>query len=359
MNKRSIVYLMVLVVFAGILLLLAYMKLPYNISSRGLIMPVKEWSLKRSTDGTLISMYKDYERNLTTHFSVTEFQRGDLVEFIINKDLVPDKLIHIGDTIGIIRSMEEERRLVELMAELQVQKSLLRVHSTGEKPESVKMAYEAIIKAEHEYKTQKKVTERNEILFNDDVIPEEEYELSLNEYLVKKQNLSIAQSNYEAVSTGAKPEQLDFINASIRSLELQIENSNERLQSFNLISPINGILMGRRGTQNNEETVVNIADLSQFIVVLPIEFFQVPHIKTGQEVSLKMDSYGISISAEIVGINNVVQMVEQRQNVFVTARINDDRHDIIAGGIADATVRCGLIPASEYFKRLFRIVYAH
>jgi hypothetical protein len=358
MRHRFLTIVLILLL-AGLVAGSFFISIPYDVHSRGIILPAKEWSLKKSGDGMLVSVYKDNLRNTLTEFSVTEFQRGELAGFRINEKILTQEFINIGDTIGIINSSEEERRHVELVAQLQVQKSLLKVHSTGEKPETVQMAYEAMIRAEHEFETQQKLTGRNEILFNDSVIAAEEYELSHIELLIKQQNRNIARSNFEAVSTGAKEEQLNYLMANINALELQLGQVEERLHSFHIVSPIDGKIIGRRAIQPGEEIVISISDNSQRLVILPVEIHQLPYIEAGQHVVLKTGNYGVSFTANIISIDNVVQMVDQRQNVFVTALLDENGHDIIPGMIVDASIRCGMVSVTDYFKRLFRIVYAN
>jgi len=357
--KSRLFSIFVILIFAGLLVIAYFMRFPYNITTRGMIMPAKEWRLTKTGDGTLSSVFIDNLHNSTTHFSVTEFQRGDLAEFSLNPTLLQRSSVKIGDTIGLIKSSEEERRLVDLMADLMVQQSLLGVYTSGEKPEAVQMAYDAMKKAEFEYETQKKQTARNEILFNEGVIAAGEFELSQNAYLVKKQNLNIELANYRAVTTGAKQEQINFIKSNISALELRIDDVQQRLRSFTVLSPIDGEIMGRRSSSINNETIVSITDNSLYITILPVEVFQLAFIEPGQEVTLKMGSYGISFKAHITGIDNMVQMIDQRQKVFVTAVLEPFEHSIMAGMIADATISCGNITGGEYLRRLFRIVYAH
>lgn len=357
-NRYLVIFLVVLVITVAAILV-RIVPVPYYVYSKGLVTPLKEWSLRKSGDGTLVSVQKDFLKNVTTHLAVTEFQRGDLAEFTVNRQLLQKNKVSSGDTIGVIRSIEEERRLAELSAELAVQQSLFQVYASGEKPENVQMAYESMIRAEHEYETQMKLTQRSRELYDKEFIPLEEYELSLNQYQVKKQSMIIARLNYDAVSTGEKPEQLEYIKARIHSLEVQIEQTQQILSSFHILSPMDGTLVGRRSMNNPDETVISIADLSQYLVLLPVEVHQMPYIKTGQQLVLKTGSYGGDITAEIAGIDNVVQMIDQRQNVFITALVQKDALSIAPGMVMDATIDCGKISVTEYFKRLFRIVYAN
>ena len=357
--KNRYLLLFWITVIAGIIVFSYYAKIPYQIYSRGVVMPAEEFSLRKSGNGTLVSAHKNYLRNITKQITITEFQRGDLASIRINNQILQKDIVLPGDTIAVIVSNEENKRHTELLAELIVQKSLLKVYSTGDKPEAVKIALEAIIKAEQEYETQSRLTERSRVLFEKGYIPQEEYELSFNQYQIKKQNLNIARLNHEMVSTGAKQEQLNYISASIRALEIQIEQVEERLDAFNILSPINGRVVERRSLQNTDESFVNIADVSKFIVLLPVDIHQLAYVEPGQEVALKMGSYGISLSASIVSVDNVVQMIDKQQKVFVTAEIQNNDITILPGMIVDASIQCGKISSLDFLKRLFRIVYAN
>ncbi len=63
----------------------------YNIETKGLVLPAHEWSLIRSIEGNLISSYKDNIKGSVNSFGVTEFQRGDVVEFKLHPKISSGK----------------------------------------------------------------------------------------------------------------------------------------------------------------------------------------------------------------------------------------------------------------------------
>jgi hypothetical protein len=71
----------------SIALLFLPVKVDYTIHSKGLVTPAHEWSLARTVDGNLISSLKDNIQDSVKTYNVTEFQRGDVVEFKLNKAL--------------------------------------------------------------------------------------------------------------------------------------------------------------------------------------------------------------------------------------------------------------------------------
>lgn len=340
-------------------LLIRFVEVPYFVQSRGIIMPKSEWSLKKEGDGTLVSHLKDNLTNATTSFAVSEFQRGDLAEFNFNSQILQNGTINKGDTIGLISSIEEEKKLIDLTAELQVQKSLLQVYLSGEKPDDIQVAYETMIKAEQEYEIQKKLFQRNEVLFSKGYIAEEVYDLSLNDLRIKQQDWEIAKSTYQAMLSGAKKEQIDYLQTTINSLEMQIRHTQKRLQSFHILSPITGNIVDRRLAVIGYESIITITDNSEQIVVFPIEIYQLPLIKTGQAIQVKTTSYGTSVSGHIIGFDNVAQVVDQRQHVFVTALLEENNPDVLPGMMLELTISTGKVSLPEYIKRLLKIVYAN
>ena len=56
-------------------------------------------------------------------YGVTEFQRGDVVQFLLNPKMSNQKYVLAGDTIGWIVSNEEQRNLIQLKGELNIMKA--------------------------------------------------------------------------------------------------------------------------------------------------------------------------------------------------------------------------------------------
>jgi HlyD family secretion protein len=357
-NKYIGLVIIGLIVLIGYLLI-HFIEVPYFVHSRGIVMPISEWSLKKVGDGTLVSELKDNLANATTNFAVSEFQRGDLAEFNFNSQIFQGGTITKGDTIGLISSIEEEKKLIDLTAELEMQKSLLRVNLSGEKPENIRVATETMIKAEQEYETQKKLFHRNEILFSKEVIAEEVYDLSLNELKIKQQDFEIAKSTYEAMISGAKKEEIDYLQTTINSLVMQIKHTEKRLQSFHVLAPISGNIVDRRLAVNGYESILTIADNTKQIIVFPIEVYQLPLVKTGQTIQVRTSSYGTIVPGHIIGFDNVAQVVDQRQHVFVTALLDENNSGVLSGMMLELSISTGEVSLPEYIKRLLKIVYAN
>ena len=320
-------------------------------------MPVKEWKLDRLSDGTILNTKKNNLTNRISYYSVLEFQRGDHARFIINERILSGKTINEGDTIGHIRSYEEERRLLTLMSELEKQKRLLQISLSGEKQEELNAAREKLILTEREYETQKKLVARMEILHVTGVIADEEWELALNDFLVKEQNMIIARSTMEVVSTGAKPEEQELIRANINSCQKQIRQIENRIDAFNILAPFSGTIIRRQGNEPDNESIIRIADMNRMVVTLPVELYQLAYIENGNPVNLKIDSERRNYRAKVIDVDNTVQFMDQRQNIFITAIVEEEPERLLPNMLVQAEIVCGKVSVRDFLKRMFKEVF--
>jgi multidrug resistance efflux pump len=348
-----------------ILLLLAglfftpLVQLPYIVRSSGVVYPVQEWQLAKADEGLLSYKLTDHFNNTISHYSITEFQRGDHGEFVLHPGVFAGGRIYKGDTIGMIRSNEEQRRLIQLEGELESRRRQLEVYRTGARPEEVAVARERLLLAEREYETQRQLMARSEALFEQEVIPPQEFELARNEYEIRRMAVQIARSEYEALRAGAKPEQLELARAEVRALEAQIAQLSGRLDAFTILAPFSGFVMRDRPGVDQLETILRIADDSQFIVVVPVEVHQLAYITPGQRVRLVPENRAQAVEATVVATGNAVQMINRRQNVFVTCVLDEHLPHILPQMMIQTEIDAGRITLMEYARRITRTIYAN
>jgi hypothetical protein len=347
-----------LLVIVALAAVSAYIKIPYNINTKGVVVPVKEWSLTRLPDGTIVNTEKDNLTNRITYYSVMEFQRGDHAEFIVNEKVFSGSHVSKGDTIGYIRSYEEEKRLLELTGGLEEQIGVLQVYLTGEKQEEVDVAMERVILAEQEYEIQKKFLERAQILYETGVIAAEEWELQLNEYQVKRQNMNIARSVGEALASGSKQEEIDLVRNNIRFYERQIEQAEKRIDAFNIVAPFSGtIAREQMQEQIDIESLMRVVNMEVMLVRLPVELYQLDYIENGDQINLQLNSARQTYQAKVIEVDNTVQFIDQRQNVFITALVDENSDRFIPNMLVEAEIECGELSSWNFMKRMFKIVF--
>ncbi|TVR70022.1 MAG: hypothetical protein EA408_11940 [Marinilabiliales bacterium] len=355
---KILLRLALILLFLGVSFAAAvYVEIPYNINTKGVVSPVREWRLDRLPDGTIINTEKNNFTNKIAYFSVLEFQRGDHAEFIVNEDLFTGRTVNKGDTVGYIRSWEEERRLINLTGALEEQEKRLEVSLSGEKQEEINAATERLILAEKEYETQKRLVARMEALHKTGVIADEDWDRALNDYLVKEQNMNIARSVIEVVSTGSKPEEQELIRAMIRNYQRQIGQTQNRIDAFNILAPFSGTIIRQQMTLEDTESIIRVGDMERLTVTLPVELYQLAYIENGNPVVLRVNAGRRTYNARVIGFDNTVQFMDQRQNVFVTAIIEEETERFIPNMLVQAQIICGEVSAWDYVRRMFKLIF--
>ena len=357
--KLKYLLIPLLLLLLAVLYFVPLIHLPYNIRSQGIIYPEREWVLSKAGDGLLTYTLHDHFNQSVSYHAITEFQRGDHGEFVLNERIFHSEKVCKNDTIGYLRSNEEQRFLMQLQGQLEVNRRLLDLYTAGERPEDIAISRERAALAEKEYKTQQKLMERADRLFAEGVISPQDHELAQNEYQVKRMALQIARSEYQAKQAGAKPEQLELVRAEIHTLESQIEQVNARLSAFTILAPFNGTIIREGPGPANTENILRLADDSVYLVVLPVEVYQLAYLEVGQEIRLIPENRGTPASARLAAIGNSAKLINRRQFVFITAVVNEPPPHLLPNMLIQVEIETGKISLREYVARLTRTIYAN
>ncbi len=347
MNSRRILIVGSTVALIVLLLVAClYIKVPYIIKSRALFMPASEFNLVRTADGNLISSFKDNVRGVVKSYGVTEFQRGDVVQFLLNPKISNQKYVNAGDTIGWIVSNEEQRNLIQLKGELNIMKAELEFFTTGQKPEDIQTAKEQWELAKEQLDIQKKLLKRSTTLFGDSVIPQQEYDIELNKLKVKEIEVGIAEARYLSITTGEKKEQGRLVSARISNLESQIKQVSERLAYFTFTTPMSGMILLQRENETGEN-VIAIGDTSHWVGVIPVQLKEREFIKLSDTITYK------KLNGHIVGIDNSVRILDRKQAFYVTG-LWPFEENILPGTMAEVAIKCPKVTIKDYFLRIFK-----
>lgn len=357
MTQKKVALITILVLLIILIILSFIIKIPYTINSHGIVLPLKEWTLTKVSDGNLLYVKKNNLTNNISNYAIKEFQRGDAVEFNLVDGISDKDFVRKGDTIGYINSNELQRRLLDLKGQLEEQRYLLQVYKTGEKPEDVTLAKNKVVLAKQELETREKIFNRVLQLYKDTLIADKDYEEAYNAYKVKQYNYDIALAGLNAIITGAKREQIDYVKSQINTLEAHIEQLRKRIDAYTIVSPISGIVIRQKGNNGDNSLIFKVADISQMLVVLPVEFYEINYISFGQEVELSFNALRTKPVARIVSIDNTIQMLNRRQSVFVTAALENPPENILMNMMVESKIKCDLITPREYLKRTMQTIY--
>jgi len=346
-SKKYKTWFFFIVIIAVLVAVSTQVKVTYSVTGKGKFMPENEFTLIRTVEGNLISSIKNNRYNTTSDFDVTEFQRGDVVGFKLNGDIVNKRFVTKGDTLGFISSNEEQRNLIQLKGELEVLRAQLEFHTTGQKPEDVLMAAEQRDLANQQLETRRKLMERTRKLISDGVISEQEFEIEENILKVTELEAKIAEANFLSVSTGEKPEQEKLVRAQIDALIWQIDQIESRLGYFTITAPFSGrVNFPRLAVVEGE--ILTISDTSKVVGIIPVLLSEIHHVNKGGE------AWYSGHQGRVVAIEDEVNLIDFKQAFFVTA-VWPYNTDMKSGSIQQIELKCDQISVFDLMIRRFKM----
>ncbi|MFZ1291317.1 MAG: hypothetical protein WAR79_14565 [Melioribacteraceae bacterium] len=301
LKQRNIIFLIIPVIIIVIFFL--PLKYPITISNKGKLLPSKVWIISKGLEGLLYTTLVDNVNGVNEEYSITQFARGDLIKFELNKNVKPGKNVFISDTIGIVYSSLNEQEIAELRGELEAAKASLQIGISGEKESIIELENRNLTYSKKQVEEQTKFFERQKKLFEKQLITQDEYETEYARLELYKINISIAEERLRSVLTGTKREEIQLINSQIKSLENQISVLQEKSNNFLLKSPINGII----SQSYNQDTLLIINSENKFTVLIPIKLNMANSFNIGNEVEI-IPRKGNSIVAKIESIDKSVKI---------------------------------------------------
>jgi hypothetical protein len=346
-SKTSVIWLGVLLIL--VIFLMLPIKIPYSIKAPGKILPAKQWIVTKGPDGRLITILKDNKLGISRNYSVSQFERGDAIQFSLRPNISSGSAIKEKDTVASIYSNEIERQFVQLKGELEVAKASLAANETGEKQSSIQEEKERLEYMKKQADEQKKIFNRLEALYRKDLISQEEYEISKGTTDLNQINISIAEAHLQTVQSGVKKEQIDYINSQIQSLQKQIDILQKRFKNYTLISQVTGIANPILGN----DTLLIVSDTSEFVVLIPVKWEERNYLSQNQTIYLKTPDSSVTQDATLVRIDKSIHPLNGGQVFFVTAYFDSPKIDFLSGLMVQCSIQCNPIRPVDYLERIF------
>ncbi|MBT4483390.1 MAG: HlyD family efflux transporter periplasmic adaptor subunit, partial [Candidatus Latescibacteria bacterium] len=263
-----------------------------------------------------------------------------------------------GDTVAWINSSELEREIVRLTGELKTQKALLRMAETGEKESFIEEARKQLEHARREHEEQQKIVERQKRLFETKFIPYQDYEIALSTLKLFSVNIEIAEAQLRTVQTGAKQEEIRMISSHISALEREIDTLLDRKENYTITSAITGIVFDASLSNGDfRENLVNVSDISTYVVIIPLQLRVIEHVYPGQEVEFEIQGNHALDKGNISRLGNVVHIMRDEQVVVATASLERNGAPLLPGTVARCSIICEPVTLYAYIFRAITAVF--
>jgi hypothetical protein len=327
-------------------------KIPFSVSGYGTIAPAGKWVLEKGADGQLIASTYDYVTGRSGGFSVVEFERGETIRLTLSPSVATGGSVFAGDTIGTIRSTQAEERLVVLTGELATARASLAAASAGEKAPLIREAQQRLAHARAEAEEHARRFARLETLFEKGMVSDQEYEIARSEAALLDIEVTIAESQLQAVATGDKSEQIDLFRSRVEALQQEIEVLRERLRSFTIISPFTGRLSRVRAS----DTLLVVSDTTSYVALLPVRWSAYPYLAPAQDVTIEPRGLSGSARGRLASLGRESQYVDGKPVLVAAALVTASATDLVPGMVVRWTVSCEPVPIHRYVRRFLSTI---
>lgn len=261
--------------------------------------------------------------------------------------------VSIGDTLLIIDPKTIKIKLREaeaLLASAEAQYELVR---NGARKEDIQQAEQLLKQSEVNLNTAHNDKVRFENLYQSKSISKKQYEDAVAKYELALSQFNSAKENYSKIKNISRPEELKLAKANVERLKANVDLIKKSLDDCYVTSPINGIVVKRfveaGETVANLSSLIKISDLSQVELMVYVNEVDLPKIKLGQLVDVRVDAFpDKSYKGEIIFISpeaeftpkNIQTKEERTKLVFaVKVKIDNQYYELKSGIPADAVIK--------------------
>lgn len=328
--------------------------IPFAFSTSTLIYPAKIWSLRSDMEGNFFGEVKNYRTGVIETSTSYRFERGDITNLLVSEKINENPVISRGDTLGRLTSRLIDERIEHLENQLAIDQRLLESSKTGEKNEIIENLLQKKTLAKQQMELAKINYQRIKALFEEEVVPESDFETAENEYQKALTNVEIAASDYRVASTGQKPEEISVIEERILSYRREIDFLLTTKKEYLIISPLSGKLIINQLMPAIGE-YISIYDTSEYIIYAPVKYRYRPYLSADMQINFSTQNTEEEVKAEIFNIADRVDNILGSQVILVKARVATPTESIITGMSVNATFVGEPITLREYIKRTIEI----
>jgi len=349
-NRRHILILLLILVILAI-----FLPIPvrYSFVATAKIYPVREWKLLRGAEEGFWSQTFNYETDALGDFKNYRFERGDIAELEIRKNLVFDAPVNENETLACIESYFIQNEITRLSNLRDVEIANRNVVSTGEKQSLIEQAERQYDYALQQLDLEKKNFARQERLFRDSVITPAEYDIYENTLKLAEINSHVAYDALVALKTGAKDPVVNLSEQMIISYEKEIRRLESQKSHYTIFTPISGLL-----SYNTEiGGIIKVSDISKLLLKIPVAYQQSSYLNSLYKVTFSTPDNKITVNATFKGFDESVNLIQNQQFVIARAVTTEPTPGIYPGMIVQCRIYCDKVRLLEYLKRKFSVSF--
>jgi HlyD family secretion protein len=178
----------------------------------------------------------------------------------------------------------------------------LREVKTGNRPQDIERARQALLSTQAVLEEAKKNMERYRRLFENGTVSEKEWDAVRLRYDVALHDYERNAEAYDLAKTGSRVETIDNARANVQAAKAQLASSEAAWQQASILlsygqlkAPIGGIITSRNVESGEvvtpDQEVMTMADLSVVDLKIFVDETEIGKVKPGQAVDVRIDTF--------------------------------------------------------------------
>ncbi len=202
---------------------------------------------------------------------------------------------------------ELDAKLKQATSAIDAAKAQLALAEKGARPQEKRAAREQVLAAKQQVEIASKMFKRYAALSEDGVMPEAKYDEASFKYEVSKNQLAMAQAKYEAIRKGARPEEIQALQALVGRAEAAAQEVNvyqrEAVQRSPIAGEIGEVILKAGEIAPTANPIVTIVDIDHPYFIFTVREDRLSSVKKGQVVKLYVPARKTEIKARITHVS--------------------------------------------------------
>jgi multidrug resistance efflux pump len=259
--------------------------------------------LALAASGAVASFYVHWEAQASGPLNILPVRNADVrteIDGLVDEVRVTEGMVvRKGDLVARLSTRENKSALEQAEGQIQQLQAQLRFQIAGPTPEEIDVARTAVVKAKDNLKFAEAKLEATKQLFENKLVARLELDTAEQLYATSKDDLADAQGKLQILLNGTRPEQIDQTRAQISSLQAQQRFLEGQIKRADVRSPVDGIvatpelelkeLAGQVVPKG--ALIAKVFELQKTTVQIAVPENEIPDVKVGQKVVLKVRAY--------------------------------------------------------------------
>lgn len=281
---------------------------------------------------------------------------GRVVERLVSEG----ERVTAGQLIARLDDTEQKEQLALRRAELAAVEAMLKELEAGSRPQEIAATEAALHSAEADRDRAKLDFTRSEELRAKDVISTRDFETAQAQLKVAEARVNEAQERLKLIKEGPRAEQITQARARVEQARAAVTLAETQIENTRLLSPLTGMVLSHNievGEYVSPGTaVITVADLAHPWVRTYVAQTELGHLRHGQKVAVKTDSYPNKsyegkigfIASDAEFTPKTVQTTKERVKLVFRIKVDvDNPNDELKPGMPADVVVSGAAPLTK------------